>query len=187
MRGRAEASKLKCVVAWLAIAAAFAVSDALAEGGHGQINVEGGWAYTTRSDHGGIEHIATTRAAEDNIWLLLACSADEQLTVSLVHPEQFPFPLKRSSQVELRSNNVPTVSIEGKSLGNNQIVVDPRPMRHIMLPLLQDAQLVVSLSERDGTTHDYTFSLQPNERSARVALVFETVGRSYLPANFART
>ena len=160
--GQAGVSKLKRGVALLAIAAVFASSDAWAQEGRGQINVEGGWAYTTRSDHGGIEHIATTRAAEDNIWLLLACSADERLTVSLLHPEQFPFPLKPSSQVELRSNNVPTVSIEGKSLGNNQIVVDPRPMRHIMLPLLQDDRLVVSLSERDGTTHDYTFSLQPN-------------------------
>ena len=160
--GQADVSQLKRVVGLVAIAVAFASSDALAQQGQGQINVEGGWAYTTRSDHGGIEHIATTRAAEDNIWFLLACSADERLTVSLLHPEQFPFSLPSSSQVELRSNNVPTVSIEGKSFGNNQIVVDPRPMRQIMLPLLQDDQLVVSLSERDGTTHDYTFSLQPN-------------------------
>jgi hypothetical protein len=151
----------------LAIAAAFVVSGALAEEGRGEVNVEGGWAYTARSDHGGIEHIATTRAAEDNIWFLLACSADDRLTVSLLHPEQFPFPLRASSQVELRSNNVPTVSIEGKSLGNNQVVVDPRPLRHVMLPLLQDDQLVVSLSERDGTTHDYTFSLQPNAVALR--------------------
>jgi hypothetical protein len=59
------------------------------------------------------------------------------------------------------------VSIEGKSIQNNQIFVDPRPMRHIMLPLLQDDQLVVSISERDGTTHDYTFSLQPNDVALR--------------------
>jgi len=166
--GKAEALKLKRAVVLLAIAAAFVRSDVSAQEGHGRINnVEGGWAYTTRSDHGGIEHMATTRAAEDNIWFLVACSADERLTVSLLHPEQFPFPLKPSSQVELRSNNVPTVSIEGKSLGNNQIVVDPRPLRHIMLPLLQDDQLVVSISERDGITHDYTFSLQPNKVALR--------------------
>jgi hypothetical protein len=168
--GKAEALKLKRLVVLLvllAIATAFVVSDVSAEGGHGEINVEGGWAYATRSDHGGIEHMATTRAAEDNIWFLLACSADERLIVSLLHPEQFPFPLKPSSQVRLRSNNLPTVSIEGKSIGNNQIVVDPRPMRHILLPLLQDDQLVVSVSERDGITHDYTFSLQPNDVALR--------------------
>jgi hypothetical protein len=111
--------------------------------------------------------MATTRAAEDNIWFLVACSADDRLTVSLLHPEQFPFPLKASSQVKLRSNNVPTVSIEGKSIQSNQILVDPRPMRHIMLPLLQDDRLIVSISERDGTTHDYTFSLQPNDVALR--------------------
>ena len=98
---------------------------------------------------------------------LIACSADDRLTVSLLHPEQFPFPLPPSSQVKLRSNNVPTVSIERKSIQNNQIFVDPSPMRHIMLPLLQDDQLVVSISEQDGTTHDYTFSLQPNDFALR--------------------
>jgi hypothetical protein len=51
--GQADVLKLKRVVALLVIAATFALSDALAEEGHGQINVEGGWAYTTRSDHGG--------------------------------------------------------------------------------------------------------------------------------------
>jgi len=134
---------------------------------HSRIDVKGGWAYTARSDHRGIEHMAATRAAEDNIWFLLACSADERLTVSLLHPEEFPFPLKPSSLVRLRSDNLPTVSIEGKSIQNNQIFVDPRPMRHIMLPLLQDDQLVVSISERDGITHDYTFSLQPNKVALR--------------------
>jgi hypothetical protein len=166
--GKAKAFKPRRtkVLSLVITAALMIVSQASAEE-LGEINVEGGWAYTARSDHGGIDHIATTRAAEDNIWFLLACSADERLTVSLLHPEQFPFPLKPSSQVKLRSNNVPTVSIEGKSIQNNQIFVDPRPMRHIMLPLLQDDQLVVSISERDGIRHDYTFSLQPNDVALR--------------------
>jgi hypothetical protein len=36
-------------------------------------------------------------------------------------------------------------------------------MRHIMPALLQDDQLVVSIPERTGAMHDYTFSMQPND------------------------
>jgi hypothetical protein len=147
---------------FLAAAAAFVIaSDVSAE--EGQVKVEGSWAYTERSSDSAVEYTAGTRAAEDAAWLLLGCSADKGLTVSLIHAEQFPFPLRPSSSVKLRSSNVPTVSIEGKSLQNNQIFVDPRPMRHIMPVLMQDNQIVVSIPERDGAMHDYTFSMQPND------------------------
>jgi hypothetical protein len=36
-------------------------------------------------------------------------------------------------------------------------------MRHIMPLLMQDDELVVSIPERDGAMHDYTFSMQPND------------------------
>jgi hypothetical protein len=124
------------------------------------VNVDGSWAYTARDKNGGMEHMAM---AEDDAWLLLACSPDERLTVSVIHNEQFPFPLKDSSSVKIRSNNVPAVSVEGKSIKNDQIFVDPKPMRHIMPLLLQDYYLVVSIPERDGAMHDYTFTTQPND------------------------
>jgi hypothetical protein len=127
------------------------------------VNVDGSWAYTARDKNGGMEHMAVTQAAEDDAWLLLACSPDERLTVSVIHNEQFPFPLKASSSVRVRSKNVPAVSLEGKSIKNDQIFVDPKPMRHIMPLLLQDYYLVVSIPERDGAMHDYTFSTQPND------------------------
>jgi hypothetical protein len=127
------------------------------------VNVDGSWAYTARDNNGGMEHMAVTRAAEDDAWLLLACSPDERLTVSVIHNEQFPFPLKDSSSVKIRSNNVPAVSVEGKSIKNDPIFVDPKPMRHIMPLLLQDYYPVVSFPERDGAMHDYTFTTQPND------------------------
>jgi hypothetical protein len=127
------------------------------------VNVQGGWAYTAKDNNGGMEHMAVTQAAEDDTWLLLACSPGERLTVSVIHNEQFPFPLKTSSSVKIRSKNVPVVSVEGKSIKNDQIFVDPKPMRHIMPLLLQDSYLVVSIPERDGAVHDYTFSTQPND------------------------
>jgi hypothetical protein len=148
----------------VAAAAAFAIARGVpAEESNGAVNVEGGWAYTARSKQGAMEYIAATRAAEDQTWFLLACSADKRLTISMLHAEQFPFPLLPSSSLKFQSNNVPIVSIEGKSIQNNQIFVDPRPMRHIMPALLQDDELVVSIPERDGAMHDYTFSMQPND------------------------
>jgi len=161
--------RLKGTVAlFLAGTAAFMIAnDVSAEEAQDAVSVQGGWAYTARGDGGAVEHVAATRAAEDSAWLLLACSADERLIVSLIHTEQFPFPLMPSSAVQLRSNNVPTVSIEGKSVQNNQIFVDPRTMRHIMPLLMQDDQLVVSIPGQDRAMHNYTFSMQPNAVALR--------------------
>ena len=148
----------------VAAAATFAIARGVpAEESNSEVNVEGGWAYTARGKQGAMEYIAATRAAEDQAWFLLACSADKRLTISMIHAEQFPFPLLPSASLKLRSNNVPIVSIEGKSVQNNQIFVDPRPMRHMMPALLQDDEVVVSIPERDGAMHDYTFSMQPND------------------------
>jgi hypothetical protein len=164
---KATASRWKGAAGlFLAAAVAFVIaSDTSAE--DGQVNVEGAWAYTARDKDGTMEHMAVTRAAEDATWLVLACTTDERLSVALIHVEPFPFPLTFSSVVKLRSNTASTVSIEGKSLQNNQIFVDPRPLRHIMPLLLQGDQLVVSISERDGAVHDYTFSIQPNDVALR--------------------
>jgi hypothetical protein len=164
---KATASRWKgATAAFLAAAAAFVIaSDTSAE--DGQVSIAGAWAYTARNKDGAVEHMAVTRAAEDATWLVLACTADERLSVALIHTEQFPFPLTSSSAVNLRSNNVSTVSIEGRSVQNNQVFVDPRPLRHIMPLVVQDDQLVISIPERNGVMHDYTFSIQPNDVALR--------------------
>jgi len=159
----------KCaVILFLGASAAFLiVSEAAAEQGPGEVNVQGGWAYSARGEDGAEEHMAATRAAEDAVWFLLACRADGRLTVSFIHTEHFPFPLKPVSLVKLQSNNVPTALIEAKSIENNQIFIAPLLMRHIMPLLMQDNELVVSISEKDGAMHDYTFSMQPNDLALR--------------------
>ena len=65
--------------------------------------------------------------------------------------------------MKLRSDNVPTAVIEAKSVDDNQIFIAPLLMRRIMPLLMQDDELVVSIPERDGAMHDYTFSMQPND------------------------
>jgi len=156
------------VILFLAVVAAFVIAgEASAEKRLDDVNVQGGWAYAARGNDGAVEHMAATRAAEDAAWLLLACSADGRLTISLIHTEQFPFPLEPFALVKLQSNNVPSLLIEGKSVQNNQLFVDPIPMRHIMPLLMQDDELVVSITDRNGAMHDYTFSMQPNDLALR--------------------
>jgi hypothetical protein len=161
-RGVALASR---IVAAGACLAAFlgTVNDLSAEQSAGEVKAQGGWAYTTRESEGGVEYMATMQAEEGATWLLLACGPDKRLTVSLIHVEQFPFPLTSSSPVQLRSNHVPSFTVQGKSIQSNLIFVDPRPLRQVMPLIVQDDQLVVSISEQNGTFHDYTFSMQPND------------------------
>jgi hypothetical protein len=159
----------KCaVILFLAVATAFLIaSEGSAERSPDEVNVQGGWAYSARGEDGAEEHMAATRAAEDAVWFLLACRPDGRLTVSFIHTEHFPFPLKPVSLVKLQSNNVPTALIEAKSVENNQIFIAPLLMRHIMPLLMQDNELVVSIPEKDGPMHDYTFSMQPNDLALR--------------------
>ena len=166
--GRRVGSRQGLVIFFLATVAAFVIaSEASAEKGLDEVHVQGGWAYAARGNDDVVAHMAATRAAEDAAWLLLACSADGRLTVSLIHTQQFPFPLEPSSLVKLQSKNVPTAMIEGKSVQNNQLFVDPIPMRHVMPLLMQDDELVVSVPDRDGAMHNYTFSMQPNDLALR--------------------
>jgi hypothetical protein len=140
-----------------------AINYVSAEQGFSEIKVQGSWAYTTRVRENGTEYMASIRAAEANTWLLLACRPDKQFTVSLIHTEKFPFPLKPSSSIQLRSNSVPTFSIEGKSIQSNLIFVDPRPLRHVMPSIVQDDELVVSVPDQNGTLHNFAFPIQPND------------------------
>ena len=162
-KGRFNGSNSAVVLFFAAAAALIASAGWTTEQGRGEVNVQGGWAYTARNEGGAEEHVATTRAAEDAVWFLLACRADGRLTVSFVHSEHFPFPLKPVSLVKLQSNSVTTALIEAKSVENNPIFLAPLLMRHIMPLLMQDDELVVSIPERDGAVHDYTFSMQPND------------------------
>ena len=162
-RARSISSE-RAVALCLAAAAAFVItSGGLAEQGLDEVNVQGGWAYIAKDKDGAVEHVAATRAAEDAVWLTLGCKADRRLAVSFIHSEHFPFPLKPVSMVKLQSNNVPTALVEAKNVENNQIFVAPLLMRHIMPLIMEDDELIVSIPDRDGAMHGYTFSMQPND------------------------
>src|SRR5262245_36162441 len=87
--GRFNGSKSAVVLFLAAAAAVFIARAGWTEEGRGEVNVQGGWAYTARNEGGAEEHVAATRATEDAVWFRLACRADGRLTVSFVHSEHF--------------------------------------------------------------------------------------------------
>src|SRR5437763_12081975 len=162
-----HSSKATVALLLSAAAALLIAREGSAEERLGDVKVQGGWAYTTTGDDGEVGHVATTRAAEDAVWLTVACGAHGRLTVSFVHSDQFPFPLKPLFFVKLHSNNVPTAVFEAKSTESNQIFVAPLLMRHILPLLMQENEIVVSIPERGGAVHNYTFSMQPHDLALR--------------------
>ena len=138
------------------------VIAAAAEGLH----VQGRWTYTQRLDRNVVEYMATTPSEQDaDIWLLVACRSDERLTVAVVHTGAFGFPLAPVAEVTLRAAGLPDLPVPSKSLAAKQVVIDPRPMRHVMPSLIERDQFAVLIPEQNGTVHEYTFMLQPNDRA----------------------
>src|SRR5262249_15919393 len=104
------------------------------------------------------------RAGEDDVWLVLGCrAADEHLTISAIHSTQFPFPLSVHATVQLHYRRVPHNSITAGGIQSNSIFIDPSRPRPILPLLIEDEQLFLSIPEPNGTMHDYTFSMQPND------------------------
>ena len=144
-------------IAWSACAVA-----APAEG----LRNQGRWTYTQRSTRNVIEYMATTPSAQDaDTWLLVACSTDEQLTVAVVHTGAFRFPLAPVSQLKLQAAGLPNLAMTGKSVEAKQVVIDPRRMRHVMPVLIETDEFALSIPEQNGTLHEYTFMMQPNDRA----------------------
>jgi hypothetical protein len=127
------------------------------------VSTQGGWAYTQRNRDGAAEYMAATRAGEDDVWLVLGCGAAERLTVSAIHSTQFPFPLNFHASVRLHSRRVPSSSAAASGSQSNALFIDPNALRRILPLLIQDDTLFLSIPEQNGTIHEYTFSMQPND------------------------
>ncbi|MBX9842072.1 MAG: hypothetical protein K2Z80_09735 [Xanthobacteraceae bacterium] len=164
---RPAASRTHTAKPLLAAVTALLFASGVATAQSNEVRVQGNWAYTERGRPNAEEHLATTSAVEGNVWLILACSGDEKLTVSLIHDTQFDFPLQASSPIELRSKDIPAVPVEGRSAEPNQIILDPRLMRHVIPSIIEEDQLVISVPEAAGPIHDYTFAMQPNDVALR--------------------
>src|SRR5262249_8417513 len=162
--GHRSASHSLCSSAVVLLLSALLTTGDAAEQNDAAVGTQGGWAYTQRNRDDGAEYMAATRASEDDVWLVLGCrAADERLTVTAVHSTQFPFPLSVHATVRLHSRRVPSRSIAAGGIQSNSLIIDANRLRPILPLIIEDEQLFLSVPEPNGTVHDYTFSMQPND------------------------
>jgi hypothetical protein len=132
--------------------------------GRDEIGIEGRWAYSRQAGPDAVIDMATTPAVQDDdVWLLLACSGDGRLSVALMHADRFPFDLDQASSLQVQSARLSSTAVVAERSQPAQIVMDPVLVRHIMPLLLDEQELSVSVTARDGAVHRYTFTLQPND------------------------
>jgi hypothetical protein len=143
--------------------AAAVASEPLGDG-RDEINFQGRWAYSRQAAPDAVIDMATTPAAQDpDVWLLFACSGEGRLSVALMHTDRFAFEVDEASLLQVQSERLSTVAIVTERLRPAQIVMDASLVRHIMPLLINEQELAVSVTARNGVVHRYTFALQPND------------------------
>jgi hypothetical protein len=163
-RNKPSAAGLVAVAAAIHFALAAAAANEPAGGEPGAIGVQGRWAYSRQAGPDDVIDMATTPAAQDpDVWLLLACSGQGRLSVALMHSDYFPFELDGSSSVQVQSARLSEIAMAVERAQPAQIAIDPALARHIMPLLINEQDLSVSVTARDGIVRRYTFALQPND------------------------
>jgi len=131
---------------------------------HDEIGIQGRWAYSRQALPDDMLDMATTPALQDaDVWLLLACSGNGQLSAALMHTERFAFDLDESSSLQIRSARLSSTAAVAERAQPAQIVMDPCLVRHIMPLIVDEQEVFVSVKARDHVVHRYTFRLQPND------------------------
>ena len=160
-RTRRIATLLMTAAAQLGFAAAVASA---APGDGIEIGIQGRWAYSREARPDAVIDMATTPSAQDpDVWFLLACSGDGRLSAALIHTGRFSFDLDKASTVELQSERLLRTSVVVERSQPAQILMDRNLVRHILPLLIEETELSVSITARDGAVHRYTFALQPND------------------------
>src|SRR5262245_30433948 len=130
------------------------------------VGMQGRWIFTTQVD-GATEarrDMATTAAIEDdNVWLLLTCSADRQTTLSFVDVEGFSYPVESRVDLSLGIDTHPTLTLSALKVNDGQISLDPASSRDLLPLLLAGNGSSPAIPDSRGENHRYSFALQPND------------------------
>jgi hypothetical protein len=164
----AERNRRSRTLLLVAVAAQFGFAAAVASAGPGdgvdEIGIQGRWAYSRQAGPDAVIDVATTPAVQDSdVWFLLACTVEGRLSAALIHTGRFSFDLDEASSVELQSERLLRTSVAVERSQPAQILMDRNLVRHILPLLIEETELSVSITERDGVVHRYTFALQPND------------------------
>ena len=127
------------------------------------MEVQGPWAYSHQFDEAHhIEFLATTRAEDMDVYLVLACSS-ARVVMSFIHPNRFPYALRERGHLTMQLDQSDPISIPVALIGQNNLSTDPRSIKDLVSVLMRSNRLSVAITEMDGTVHTYIFALQPND------------------------
>jgi hypothetical protein len=148
---------------------AIALSSARCAAETSELKSQPPWAYTYSVDAAkNVEFLATTPSLEDNdVWLLLACSASQTFYISFMNKSNFGFPLSERTEIALKLDELRPALLPVAVIKQTQITANPDLTRDLFPLLTLSKILLVSIPERSGSTHKYSFSLQPNDLALR--------------------
>jgi hypothetical protein len=129
------------------------------------IKTQGPWAYARQIEPASeaVLDMATTAAIDDgNVWLLLACNEDRELTVSIMHVTEFSYPVDSQVNISLRIDDHPKLTMPAVSIHNEQVSLASRSSHDLLPLLLSGTQSFVTIPDGRGEPHEYGFNLQPN-------------------------
>jgi hypothetical protein len=145
------------------------IGSARSEAETGELKSQLPWVYTYWSDAAkNVEFLATTPSLEDNnVWLLLACSASQRFYISFRGKKKFGFPLSERTELTVKLDELRPVLLPVAVIKQIQITANPSLTRDLFSLLTRSKILLVSIPERSGSRHNYSFSLQPNDLALR--------------------
>jgi len=149
------------IVALLSVLQVGGASDCAAQ--ISDVEVQGPWAYSHQFDEAHhVEFLATTRAEDMDVFLVLACSS-ARVAISFIHLNRFPYVLRERGHVTMRLDQSDPISIPVALIGQNNLSTDPRSIKDLVSMLMRSNRLSVAITETDGAVHTYVFALQPND------------------------
>jgi hypothetical protein len=131
------------------------------------IEVQGPWAYKHQFDKAHrIEFLATTRAENPKMFLVLGCST-ARTVMSFIYLDHFPYSVPERGHVTVQFDPSDPILISTALIDRKNLLADPRASRDLVPVLRRSSRLSVSIIEVSGTVHTYVFSLQPNDLALR--------------------
>jgi hypothetical protein len=127
------------------------------------IEVQGPWAYKHKFDKAHhIEFLATTRAENPEMFLVLGCST-ARTVMSFIYLDHFPYSVQERGHVTVQLDQSDPIVLSTTLVERKNLVADPRTTRDLVSMLKRSSRLSLSITEMSGTVHTYVFSLQPND------------------------
>jgi hypothetical protein len=153
------ASQISIIFAVLALALTYVRSSSAQVS---NIEVQGPWAYKHQFDEAHrIEFLATTRAKNPEMFLVLGCSI-ARTVMSFIYLDHFPYSLPERGHVTVQFDQSDPMLLS-TALVEGQLLANPRTTRDLVSMLKRSSRLSLSVTEVSGTVHTYVFSLQPND------------------------